>query len=235
MGSSASRASHTVCDAARRRVSCCGVAARRRRLLTRVQFAAGRGGSARGRAPLRKGSAPPPARPARRACRRRAPRAPAASRAAAAAAWKSRPGRTPRRCPAAPGRKSPNLGCWRACCGAPRPCTGRGGADEAGKARCQASRRVVGRKGGSISREGRCTARLRKPTWAARARVPGCGVNPWDAGDPEMHQTKKGNQWYFGMKVHAGVDKDSGLIHSVVVTGRQHARPHPSCRAVAWR
>jgi IS5 family transposase len=36
--------------------------------------------------------------------------------------------------------------------------------------------------------------------------------------DPEMHQTKKGNQWYFGMKMHAGVDKDSGLIHSVVVT-----------------
>jgi len=33
-----------------------------------------------------------------------------------------------------------------------------------------------------------------------------------------MHQTKKGNQWYFGMKVHADVDKDSGLIHSVVVT-----------------
>ena len=33
-----------------------------------------------------------------------------------------------------------------------------------------------------------------------------------------MHQTKKGNQWYFGMKVHAGVDKDSGLIHSVVTT-----------------
>jgi IS5 family transposase len=36
--------------------------------------------------------------------------------------------------------------------------------------------------------------------------------------DPEMHQTKKGNQWYFGMKIHAGVDKDSGLIHSVVTT-----------------
>jgi len=28
--------------------------------------------------------------------------------------------------------------------------------------------------------------------------------------DPEMHQTKKGQQWYFGMKIHAGVDKDSG-------------------------
>jgi IS5 family transposase len=44
--------------------------------------------------------------------------------------------------------------------------------------------------------------------------------------DPEMHQTKKGNQWYhryaegcgYGMQVHAGVNKDSGLIHSVVVT-----------------
>jgi transposase, IS5 family len=33
-----------------------------------------------------------------------------------------------------------------------------------------------------------------------------------------MHQTKKGNQWYFGMKVHIGVDKDSGLIHSVETT-----------------
>jgi IS5 family transposase len=33
-----------------------------------------------------------------------------------------------------------------------------------------------------------------------------------------MHQTKKGNQWYFGMKVHIGVDKDLGLIHSVETT-----------------
>ena len=33
--------------------------------------------------------------------------------------------------------------------------------------------------------------------------------------DPEMHQTRKGNQWFFGMKMHVGVDKDSGLIHSV--------------------
>jgi IS5 family transposase len=36
--------------------------------------------------------------------------------------------------------------------------------------------------------------------------------------EPEMHQTKKGNQWYFGMKGHAGEDKDSVLLHSVVVT-----------------
>ena len=33
-----------------------------------------------------------------------------------------------------------------------------------------------------------------------------------------MHQTKKGNQWYFGMKAHIGVDADSGLVHSVVGT-----------------
>ena len=36
--------------------------------------------------------------------------------------------------------------------------------------------------------------------------------------DPEMHQTKKGNQWYFGMKCHIGVDADSGLVHTVVGT-----------------
>ena len=36
--------------------------------------------------------------------------------------------------------------------------------------------------------------------------------------DPEMHQTKKGNQWHFGMKAHAGVDVDSGLVHTVTTT-----------------
>jgi len=36
--------------------------------------------------------------------------------------------------------------------------------------------------------------------------------------DPEMHQTKKGNQWYFGMKAHIGADADSGLVHTVVGT-----------------
>ena len=36
--------------------------------------------------------------------------------------------------------------------------------------------------------------------------------------DPEMHQTKKGNQYYFGMKAHIGVDDKSGLVHSVVGT-----------------
>ena len=46
--------------------------------------------------------------------------------------------------------------------------------------------------------------------------------------DPEMHQTKKGNQWHFGMKVHIGVDKDSGLIHSVETTS---ANVHDITRA----
>jgi IS5 family transposase len=36
--------------------------------------------------------------------------------------------------------------------------------------------------------------------------------------DPEMHQTKKGNQWYFGMKAHIGADRASKLVHTVVVT-----------------
>src|SRR3569623_47086 len=34
--------------------------------------------------------------------------------------------------------------------------------------------------------------------------------------DPEMHQTKKGNQWYFGMKAHVGVDAESALVHTVI-------------------
>ena len=36
--------------------------------------------------------------------------------------------------------------------------------------------------------------------------------------DPEMHQTRKGKQWYFGMKVHTGTDADSGLVHTVTAT-----------------
>ena len=36
--------------------------------------------------------------------------------------------------------------------------------------------------------------------------------------DPEMHQTKKGNQWHFGMKAHIGVDAEPGLAHSLETT-----------------
>ena len=36
--------------------------------------------------------------------------------------------------------------------------------------------------------------------------------------DPEMHQTKKGSQWHFGMKAHIGVDSETGIVHSVSTT-----------------
>jgi IS5 family transposase len=52
-------------------------------------------------------------------------------------------------------------------------------------------------------------------TWIA---APNSTKNKEGKRDPEMHQSKKGNQWNLGMEVHAGVDKDSGLIHSVGVT-----------------
>ena len=38
-----------------------------------------------------------------------------------------------------------------------------------------------------------------------------------------MHQTKKGNQWHFGMKAHIGADRDSKLVHTVVVTAANEA------------
>jgi transposase, IS5 family len=48
--------------------------------------------------------------------------------------------------------------------------------------------------------------------------APSSTKNEQKQRDPEMHQTKKGNQWYFGMKAHTGVDKDSGVVHSVAVS-----------------
>jgi IS5 family transposase len=48
--------------------------------------------------------------------------------------------------------------------------------------------------------------------------APSSTKNKDSARDPEMHQTKKGNQWHFGMKAHIGVDAESGLVHSVIGT-----------------
>lgn len=48
--------------------------------------------------------------------------------------------------------------------------------------------------------------------------APSSTKNSTGERDPEMHQAKKGNQWYFGMKAHIGVDADSGLVHTVVGT-----------------
>jgi transposase, IS5 family len=48
--------------------------------------------------------------------------------------------------------------------------------------------------------------------------APSSTKNADKARDPEMHQTKKDNQWYFGMKAHFGVDSRTKLIHAVVAT-----------------
>ena len=48
--------------------------------------------------------------------------------------------------------------------------------------------------------------------------APSSTKNEDKARDPEMHQTKKGNQWHFGMKVHIGVDSKTGLTHSASIT-----------------
>ena len=48
--------------------------------------------------------------------------------------------------------------------------------------------------------------------------APSSTKNRDNSRDNEMHSTKKGNQWYFGMKAHIGTDTGKGLVHSVVVT-----------------
>jgi transposase, IS5 family len=60
--------------------------------------------------------------------------------------------------------------------------------------------------------------------------APSSTKNATGTRDPEMHQTKKGQQWYFGMKGHFGVDSQSKLIHSVEVTP---ANVHDS-QALPW-
>ena len=48
--------------------------------------------------------------------------------------------------------------------------------------------------------------------------APSSTKNKEEKRDPEMHQSKKGNQWCIGILVHAGMDKDSSVIHSIAVT-----------------
>ena len=48
--------------------------------------------------------------------------------------------------------------------------------------------------------------------------APSSTTNKAGKRDPEMHQTKKGNQWYHGMKIHSGVDAGSGYIHTITGT-----------------
>lgn len=57
--------------------------------------------------------------------------------------------------------------------------------------------------------------------------APSSTKNADKARDPDMHQTRKGQQWYFGMKLHIGVDSQSGLAHSAVVTSANIHDKHP--------
>ena len=53
---------------------------------------------------------------------------------------------------------------------------------------------------------------------AALIAAPRSTKNQTGERDPEMHKTKKANQWHFGMKAHIGVDAESGLVHTVRAT-----------------
>ena len=57
--------------------------------------------------------------------------------------------------------------------------------------------------------------------------APSSTKNADKARDPDMHQTRKGQQWYFGMKLHIGVDSQSGLTHHAVVTAANVHDKHP--------
>ncbi len=56
--------------------------------------------------------------------------------------------------------------------------------------------------------------------------APSSTKNEKRARDPEMHQTRKGQQWYFGMKLHIGVDSKTGLVHSARVTAANEHDKH---------
>jgi IS5 family transposase len=53
---------------------------------------------------------------------------------------------------------------------------------------------------------------------ATIVHAPSSTKNQNKARDPEMHSTRKGNRWYFGMKAHIGVDVESGFVHTVTGT-----------------
>ena len=57
--------------------------------------------------------------------------------------------------------------------------------------------------------------------------APSSTKNADKARDPEMHQARKGQQWYFGMKLHIGVDSQLGMAHSAVVTAANVHDKHP--------
>lgn len=61
---------------------------------------------------------------------------------------------------------------------------------------------------------------------ATIVHAPSSTKNQKQERDPEMHQTRKGKQWYFGLKAHIGVDSKEGIVHSVCTTAANVADKH---------
>src|SRR5450432_229672 len=61
---------------------------------------------------------------------------------------------------------------------------------------------------------------------ASIIHAPSSTKNEAGKRDPEMHQTRKGNQWFFGLKTHIGVDSKEGHVHSVATTAASVADKH---------
>jgi IS5 family transposase len=82
---------------------------------------------------------------------------------------------------------------------------------------------ILARVNGYLSRKG---LMLKRGTIvdATIIAAPSSTKNAEGERDPEMHQTKKGNEWFFGMKAHIGVDVDSGLVHTVTTTAANEAQ-----------
>jgi transposase, IS5 family len=74
---------------------------------------------------------------------------------------------------------------------------------------------------GLLMRQGTIPACAR--TDATIIAAPPSTKNQQKSRDPEMHQTKKGNQWHFGMKAHIGVDVASGVVHTLTGTAANDA------------
>ena len=64
--------------------------------------------------------------------------------------------------------------------------------------------------------------------------APSSTKNSTGTRDPEMHQTRKGNQWHHGMKAHIGADADFGLVHSVATTAANAHDITQAARPAAW-
>src|SRR3569623_1463671 len=58
---------------------------------------------------------------------------------------------------------------------------------------------------------------------ASIIHAPSSTKNQEQSRDPQMNQTRKGKQWYFGMRMHIGADVESGAVHSVTVTAANEA------------